>query len=148
VIAGDGPMASELRDKVQTMQLANVSLCGVQPPDQIRRLYQEADLFLFPSQWEGSPRVILEAAACGLPVIARDRYHVETVVDGQTGYLVQSDEQLFQRLEQLLASPDLRRSMGEQGRRHIQQFDWDRIAGQWEEIFLQLAASGRRGTAE
>ena len=148
VIAGDGPMAQQLRNQVQAEHLTNVTLCGALPPERIRQLYQEADLFLFPSQWEGSPRVILEAAACGLPVVARDRYHVETVVDGQTGYLAHSDELLFQRLEELLASADLRRNMGEQGRRHIQQFDWDRITRQWEEIFVRLAAFSGRGSTQ
>lgn len=84
------------------------------------------------------PKVLLEAAACGLPVMARNNYQPETVVDGETGYLVGSDDELFGRLGELLASPEQRRKFGEAGRKHSQKFDWDPIARRWEEVFLEL----------
>jgi glycosyltransferase involved in cell wall biosynthesis len=138
VIAGDGIMAEELKRRVEFEKLTNVRLAGLLQPEGLRQLYQQADVFLFPSTWEGLPKVILEAAACGLPVIARKNYRPETVVDGQTGYLVASDDELFVRLGALLSSPELRRSLGEAGRQHSQRFDWDPITRQWEEIFLRL----------
>jgi glycosyltransferase involved in cell wall biosynthesis len=83
--------------------------------------------------------VILEAAACGLPVIARRDYQPETVVDGQTGYLGGSDDELLDHLRALIVSPELRRDMGRASRAHSERFDWDPIARQWEEIFVRLA---------
>ena len=80
----------------------------------------------------------MEAAASGLPVIARNNYQPETVVDGETGYLVRSDDDLFARLRELLAHPEQRRKLGEAGRKHSLLFDWDRITRHWEEIFLNL----------
>ncbi len=84
--------------------------------------------------------MILEAAASGLPVIARNNYEPETVIDGQTGYLVSSDDELFARLELLLKNPNLRRSLGLAGRKLSEQFDWDIITCRWEEIFLRLSS--------
>lgn len=139
VIAGDGLMRAELEQRVERERLANVRFAGALPADALREQYRQADIFLFPSKWEGSPKVILEAAACGLPVIARNAYQPETVVDGETGYLVSGDDELFGRLQQLLSSPDQRRLMGRAGRIHAEKFDWDPITRQWEDIFLSLA---------
>jgi glycosyltransferase involved in cell wall biosynthesis len=108
--------------------------------EELKAQYRQADIFLFPSTWEGSPKVLLEAAACGLPVIARNNYQPETVVDGETGYLVSSDDELFVRLQELLSRPDQRRKLGEAGRKHSERFDWDPITRRWEEVFLDLMA--------
>jgi glycosyltransferase involved in cell wall biosynthesis len=140
VIVGEGLMADELISRVRHEKLNNVFLLGPVAETPLRQQYQKADIFLFPSAWEGSPKVILEAAACGLPVIARNNYEPETVIDGETGFLVGSDENLFSRLEQLLRDSGLRRGLGLAGRRHSQQFDWDVITRRWEEIFLRLSS--------
>ncbi len=138
VIVGGGLMAEELKSQVQREKLPNVFLKGLLGSDDLRREYQHADIFLFPSTWEGSPKVILEAAACGLPVIARRNYQPETVVDGKTGYLVASDDELFARLQDTLCCPDLRYKLGRAGRKHIKQFDWDIVTRRWEDVFLGL----------
>ena len=131
-------MADELKARMEREQLTNVTLTGSLGAEQLREQYQKADIFLFPSAWEGSPKVLLEAAACGLPVIARKTYQPETVVHGQTGYLAGSDDEVFARLEELLSHPDQRRKLGEAGRKHSERFDWDPITRRWEEVFLDL----------
>jgi len=146
VIVGDGIMASDLAEMVRRERLANVQLTGALGVSALRQQYREADIFLFPSSWEGSPKVISEAAACGLPIIARRDYRPETVVDGQTGYLGGSNAELLEYLAKLIANPELRRDMGRASRAHIERFDWDPITRRWEEIFLELA-SGRRSAA-
>jgi glycosyltransferase involved in cell wall biosynthesis len=137
-IVGDGPMAVELEEQVRRGNLANVRFRRGIDASALREEYRRADIFLFPSKWEGSPKVIMEAAACGLPVIARKHYRPETVVDGETGYLVGGDDELQSRLKHLIAEPDLRRRMGHAARLYIKKFDWDPITRQWEEIFLRL----------
>jgi glycosyltransferase involved in cell wall biosynthesis len=143
IIVGDGVMASELETQVREQGLTNVEFArGLKPPS-LREQYRRADIFLFPSRWEGSPKVILEAAACGLPVVARSDYQPETVVRGRTGYLGGSDDELVDHLAKLVASPELRRDMGRASRTLSERFDWDLITRQWEEIFIRLA--GHRG---
>jgi len=138
VLVGEGLMADELKTRIERERLGNVSLAGLLAAEELKQQYQQADIFLFPSSWEGSPKVLLEAAACGLPVIARNNYQPETVLDGESGYLVGSDVELFGRLGELLGSPELRRSFGQAGRKHSQKFDWDPIVRRWEEVFLDL----------
>jgi glycosyltransferase involved in cell wall biosynthesis len=137
-LVGEGPMADELNARIEREHLTNVTLTGSLGAEQLREQYQKADIFLFPSAWEGSPKVLLEAAACGLPVIARKNYQPETVVHGQTGYLVGSDDEVFARLQELLSHPDQRRKLGEAGRKHSELFDWGPITRRWEEVFLDL----------
>ncbi len=145
VIAGDGIMAQDLRTAAQQRNLANVTFLGSLTAPALRREYQQADIFLFPSKWEGSPKVILEAAACGLPVIARKDYCPETVVDGETGYLVGSDQELYDRLRELLSSQELRQKLGKAGRLLSETFDWDLITKRWEAIFQQLISRKANG---
>jgi glycosyltransferase involved in cell wall biosynthesis len=138
-IAGDGPMAGELKERIAGEGLRNVRLLGQLGAGQLREEYQGADVFLFPSVWEGSPKVILEAAACGLPVLVRNSYAPETVVHGETGFQGGSDAELMASLELLLGNPELRRKLGHSGRRHSEGYDWDVIAAQWEETFERVA---------
>lgn len=137
-LVGEGLMADELKARIERERLRNVTLSGLLGAEALKRQYQQADIFLFPSQWEGSPKVLLEAAACGLPVIARHNYQPETVVHGKTGYLVGSDDELFVRLQELLSNPEQRRKFGEAGRKHSERFDWGPITRRWEEVFLDL----------
>jgi glycosyltransferase involved in cell wall biosynthesis len=147
ILAGEGFMGAELEARIQRERLRNVSLLGMLNAEELRTEYQRADVFLFPSSWEGSPKVILEAAACRLPVIARKNYEPETVLDGETGYLVKSDEELFLRLDELLKDSLRREKFGTAGRKHIEQFDWNLITRRWEEIFVVLANENAKGAA-
>lgn len=138
-IAGDGSLGVELRRRVMTEKLRNVHFLGLLTADCLRVEYQSADVFLLPSRWEGSPKVILEAAACGLPVIARSDYSPETVLHGVSGYHAVSDQSIFAHLEDLLNNPALRQELGKSGRRLSEKYDWDVITAQWEEAFAHLA---------
>jgi glycosyltransferase involved in cell wall biosynthesis len=137
VLVGDGVMAQQLRDRAK--RLVNVVMRGLLGRAAVREEYRNADIFLFPSCWEGSPRVLMEAAASGLPVIARKDYEPESVIDRKTGFLTATDEEMIARLAELLANPVLRRTLGEAGRSHMAQFSWDVITRQWETIFTRLA---------
>ena len=139
-IAGDGPLAPELRARVRCENLSNVTLLGPLNAPQLRDEYRSADIFLFPSAWEGSPKVILEAAASGLPVIVRNNYSPETVVHGVTGYQAASDSEVFSFVAALLSSPELRAKLGRNGRQHSLGYDWGAITPRWAAIFETLAA--------
>jgi glycosyltransferase involved in cell wall biosynthesis len=145
VLVGDGIMAQELYDRAKG--LPNVVMRGSVDRAAVREEYRRADIFLLPSWWEGSPRVLLEAAASGLPVVARKDYEPESVIDGNTGFLVATDAELVARLAQLLASPDLCRTLGQAARSHVSSFSWDVITRQWETIFTRLAQSPRESIA-
>jgi glycosyltransferase involved in cell wall biosynthesis len=138
-IAGDGPLASELKRRIEREHLSNVALLGPMAVPQLRDEYRSADIFLFPSSWEGSPKVILEAAACGLPVVVRNSYSPETMVHGVTGYQAASDQEIYGFIDALLSSPELRSRLGRNGRVHSLRYDWDVISESWAQIFKTFA---------
>lgn len=138
-IAGGGPLAEELAARITHERITNAKLLGPMQASQLRDEYRRADVFLFPSQWEGSPKVVLEAMACGLPVIIRNTYSSETVLDGITGFQAKSDDELYSSLQLLLAHPELRSKFGRAGRRHSLTFDWGVIVPLWQDAFLHLS---------
>lgn len=140
-LSGDGIFRAELEARIARETLRNVTLTGTLNAEALREEYRQADIFFFPSTFEGSPKVIVEAAACGLPVIARDTYAAETVVHGVTGFQAKSDEEMFCYLKLLLDNPEFCRKLGNAGRLHSGKFDWDGITAHWATTFFALAPS-------
>lgn len=111
----------------------HVTFAGPLQHDEIVARFQTADVFLFPSVWHepfGMPPV--ESMAAGVPVVAtRSGGIPETVVDGETGLLVERGDAdgLAKALRKLLSDDDLRQRMGAAGRvRARDVFGWDKIA--------------------
>ncbi len=144
VMVGAGILDQELRQRSKA--LPNVTMRGALGQSELRKEFHSADIFLFPSQWEGSPKVLMEAAACGLPIVARKDFEPESVVDGKTGFLAATNDEILERLGQLLAAPALCRTFGEAGRTHVTRFSWDRITREWEDIFMRVAPGSARGS--
>lgn len=90
-IVGDGPMMAALRQRAAEMQAAQITFAGWQSSEAILHLMQRATLFVAPSTWyEGLPRVLIEAFACGLPAITSDLGSMaEIITDGESGLLVE-----------------------------------------------------------
>jgi len=144
VVVGEGVMGHELRERAKG--LTNVVMRGPLGRSAVREQYRAADIFMFPSRWEGSPRVLMEAAASGLPVVARKDYEPESVIHGKTGFLAATDDEIIVRLQQLLANPDLSRAFGRAGRSDVARFSWDVITRQWEGVFTRLTMAHRKET--
>jgi glycosyltransferase involved in cell wall biosynthesis len=103
-----------------------------------------ADIFLFPSVIEGHPQVLGQAAASGLPVVAMEIYRPDYVVNGTTGFLVENDDELAEKLDLLIRDSQLRISMSLAAIAHAQKFDWDIIAAKWQQAFEEAAAKRRK----
>ena len=70
-IVGDGPLRKELEDFVRIKEINNIEFLGKKSKEEVYSLMKKACFLLFPSKWyEGFPLTILEAFACGLPVVA------------------------------------------------------------------------------
>ncbi|WP_018947769.1 glycosyltransferase family 4 protein [Thioalkalivibrio sp. AKL17] len=113
--------------------------------EDVRPLLDEADLLLFPSYREGTPRAVLEAAATGLPVVGFDVPGVrEAVRDGETGFLVadRDVDALTDRVNGLLQDAEKRQEMGRAARRMVEaDFDVRAIERQYLDLYRELGAS-------
>lgn len=104
--------------------------------------YLRSSILVQPSRTEGFGLVLVEAMACGLPVVAFDCENGprSLITDGEDGFLIPSyDVGLFaERLMRLMDDKKLREEMGERGRVKSQQYHISKIASQWERLFDEL----------
>ncbi len=101
-------------------------------PDLAAR-FSQADAFVFPTLLEGMPLVVIEAMACGLPVITTARGADEIVRDGVEGFIVpvRDPGAIADRLGLLYHDAALRRRMGEAARRRAREFSWSSFASRF-----------------
>lgn len=93
--------------------------------EDIPQLLPMCDIAVSGSLREGLPVNIMEAMACGLPIVAtRNRGHLELIEDGKNGFLIdpQSADQFASQILKLAGSAELRREMGEKSLKHIKKY--------------------------
>ena len=142
-IAGDGPQMGALQALAKELGISDrIVFLGWQSRDQLAQSYQKANVFLLPSRHEGMPNAMLEAMASGLPVIASCiAGNEELVVDGETGYLVPSEdiEALQAALRKILDDEALREQMGTASRRHAEEnYSWHSTAQQYASLLEKV----------
>lgn len=157
-IVGDGPLRDSLEAKAAELGLGSrVRFHGAVNQEGVRRAMAEAHLFLLPSvtasdgDQEGTPTVLVEAACAGLPVLSTRHSGIpEIVQDGRTGFLVPERDAgaLTDRLEELLATPALWKTMGRAGRRHIEEeFDLRKLNRRLESLYRHLLRPSSSGAS-
>lgn len=143
VIIGDGPQHDALRALTYELALEPyVRLLGALPDDHaVRAWYGRAAVFCLPSVQEGFGIVFLEAMASGLPVVSTSAAAIpEVVPHGQAGILVPPGDilALARALNELLTNAQLRLRYRDFCLRHVQQYDWQRVA----DTFLEHVGLG------
>jgi glycosyltransferase involved in cell wall biosynthesis len=145
VIAGVGPMESELKAEIRSHAVADrVRLLGLR--DDVPRLLQAADALALSSAWEGLPNVVMEAMAAQLPVVATDVGGVrELVTDSVSGRVVpKGDAAAFSDAMTWVASKSAeeRAEMGRVGHETIAaRFGVSAIVDHWERLAEELLAA-------
>lgn len=122
LLAGRGSISSILEEMVSRYGIGDRFIFLGNRRD-MRTFYGALDLFTLTSLWEGMPYVLLEAMAARLAIIATDIPGArETVAEGETGILVQTEDEegLSREIVRLLRDEELRRRMGEQGRARVE----------------------------
>jgi glycosyltransferase involved in cell wall biosynthesis len=149
-IVGDGPCRrawERLRDDLSLQ--GRVEFLGTISRRELADRYRRAAVFCLPSRQEGFGIVFLEAMAHARPIVAARAAAVpETVTDGEVGILADPDdpEAFSQALATLLADRDLRRCMGQAGRRRVESYRSDRVTARFLET-VRVALRDRSGPA-
>jgi glycosyltransferase involved in cell wall biosynthesis len=139
---GEHPLATARR-----LGNGQVFLAGWRPHEQLPQALNAADALVLPSVAEAFGLVLVEAMACGLPVIA-SRAHgpAALVADGSTGWLIPPDDE-DALVDALLVAANGRKERRARGRRAqtaSRRYDWAEIAGRFASLYEELLASSPR----
>ena len=141
LIAGEGPLRKELMAQIENLGLQKkVTLLGVRR--NIPELLNLADIFAFPSYYEGHPGALVEAMFAARAIIASDiPVHRETIVHGESGYLVPTGapEALAESMIHLLKNQTESKCLGQKAREAaLGKFHIERIAALHENLYKKL----------
>jgi len=146
VIAGpdDGYLTS-LKKLVADLEISDkVLFTGPLYGEEKLRAYVDADVYVLPSVYETFPVSVLEACACGVPVIVTDRCGIADIIDNKVEYVVEyNKDQLKDAIIKVLSDEGLRRRFGEEGKRLVREkFGWDVVVAKVENIYRNVTRSG------
>jgi glycosyltransferase involved in cell wall biosynthesis len=140
-IVGEGPLRVELTGLAASLGIADrVEFRGWLPEPGV--VLAASDIFVMASLYEGFPNALLEAMACGLPVISTQSIGAgEIISDGHDGLLtpVGDADALADAMRRLIANPELRASLGRNGAAVSERYNLESIVAKWD---AALAAAG------
>jgi len=141
VLFGEEPTED---DKAIIEKIGNVEFHLLPCKDELRRIYNSLDVFVFPSHYEGWANPPMEAMACGVACVLTDVGAVrEYCIDGQTAFLVPSSNpsRLADTIIYLLQDEKRRKDIARRAQSYIRQFTWDRTVREVEALFKESAGS-------
>lgn len=132
LVVGEGSDRGRLESLAKEKDVP-VEFVGEVPPESVQEFLKQGKVFVLPSlHAEGSPNVILEAMAVGLPVVATNSGGTSGIIqNGETGYLVErgNKKELKMRIKELLSEDQTRIRMGANAREHVRQHhSWEQLA--------------------
>lgn len=151
-IIGSGPLEDELRSLVNELGLSDrVKFLGPQPYEVVLEELSKADVFVLASHTaangdkEGTPVVLMDAQAAGVPVVSTKHAGIpEVVLDSRSGILVEERDikALTRAIENILGNPELARQMGREGRRYVEkEYNIAKQAEKLEQVYQSLTTS-------
>jgi teichuronic acid biosynthesis glycosyltransferase TuaC len=147
VIAGEGPLRDDLSRLADALGVADrVRFAGSMKQDDLARLYSAADILVLASSREGWANVLLEAMACGTPVVASNVWGTpEVVAAPEAGALMEerTPVAIARAVEQLFARMPLRASV----RAYAERFDWDDTTRGQLDLFAEVLRAAPRHRA-
>ena len=150
VIVGDGPERAAVRARAGELDLADsVTFAGSVPQHDTPAFYRTADVFALSSDFDNSPNAVLEAMACGLPVVATDVGGVrDFVVERAGGAVVPPGDApaLADALERFLTQPEAARAAGAYNRlKASTEFSWRASALRLLDVYSRAIDARRDG---
>ena len=149
LMIGDGDMQDDVIKAKEEFCLKNLSLTGRIPNEQVYVHMRNCDLLLMTSEFEGSPKVIQEAALCSLPgIYVNENYTVDYIEDGKNGFAVKNVDEMIEKVQYLLDNPDVYKTMSENAYKTIQSYRWSVLIKKYEEYFEKKLEEKREKSKE
>jgi glycosyltransferase involved in cell wall biosynthesis len=145
IVVGDGPDRATVHEAARALELRQVEFVGSVPPSEMGRWYDAADVYLNASNIDNMPNSIIEAFACGLPVVTSRAGGIPYLVDHErNGLLVDCDdhEALAAAAMRLLDDQELAQRVIDQGLADVEhRYTWAVVAEQWVSLYRRLAGA-------
>lgn len=138
VIVGDGPYREKL-EKIANENRCTSMICfeGQKDKAELLSYYQQADIFILPSKKEGMPNVVLEAMACGLPIVMTPCEGSKELVTNNG--IISSIDTFADKLTELCSNAKMRREMGQNSLINIEKiFQWKSVSRKYMDIFEEI----------
>ncbi len=138
-LVGDGEKRPEIESLIQELNLTNVHLHGRKSGQELVQAYVNGDIFVIPSDREGMPLTLVEAAATGLPIVASKVQGLREFI-GEVGVLVAdpSPETFAAELNRLIEHPEELETLSRQSREWAQQLSWAQLVKRIEHIYDEV----------
>nr|HID12930.1 glycosyltransferase family 1 protein [Anaerolineae bacterium] len=134
------PRYPQARQKVAELGLDSVIFLGEVAEADLPALYSAADLFVFPSLYEGFGLPVLEAMACGTPVVCSNTSSLPEIVgDAALTFDPLDVEEMAAKIKEALYDETLREEMREKGLRQAAKFSWEKTARETLKIYREVA---------
>ena len=142
MIGGDGPLKDLIFKKISKEQVENnIIIKNWIPHEDLPDVFNNLKLFIIPSYTEGLPNVLLEAMACGTPVLATPVGAIPDIIkDGETGYTMEnnSPDCIIENVTRALSSPNPEKIM-ENGREFLEKnFTFEMTVESWKKVIKDL----------
>jgi len=153
-VVGDGGLRKVLENRIKREAIDNIVFLGVVPHVELPWELNKSEIFVLPSLWEGHPKTLIEAMACGLPVIGSNVEGIrELIKDGYNGVLCEPiSKSIREAVLRLLRNSERRRRLGENARRFVvENFSFEKIMRKELALHLWLIRQCRgkeRGVAD
>jgi len=147
ILVGDGALREKVEKKAVQLGLgARFKLLGWRRD--ISEILAATDIFVLTSLWEGLPRVLPQAMAMGIPIVATDVDGTpEAVIHNVNGFITKprDTKAMAERIIYLLDHPQEAKMMGKQGKKMVSEFDIRRMVREQEDLYLKLLRKKGRG---
>lgn len=140
LVVGDGPLLEFYRSIAYYNNVKNIKFVGEVPHSELPYYYNSCDVFCLPSEHEGFPVVVLEAMACGKPVVCTNLDSTrEQIIHGKEGFLFSDFKELLTTIEYLYSNESEGKWTGRKGRKKVvKYFTWQEQVDQMEEFYEEV----------
>lgn len=141
LMIGNGPFKKNIEQKIHELNLSkNIIMKGFVPNSELPSIYQNSDVFVLPSINEGVPRTILEAMACGIPVVCTELPQLIDIVKGCGIMVPKRDPQaLAEAVSKIISDKGLSQKLGENGRKNVvDNYSWEDTVNRTINLYKEL----------
>ncbi|MDD3977830.1 MAG: glycosyltransferase family 4 protein [Methanomicrobium sp.] len=140
IIVGDGSIYHYLAELVKSYEIDNeIEFAGRVGSEKLKEIYHSCDVFVLPSIWEGMPLTLLEAFACGLPVIVTDVGEISQICINKENAIIVSPknpDELCRAMLMLYEDEELREKIGKNGEITVKSgYSWGEVAEKYLNLY-------------